>query len=446
MYNQEEIKILEREWEENPRWEGIRRPYSVEQVIRLRGSLPIEFTIARHGAEKLWNLLQKEPFVRALGAVTGNQAVQMVQAGLKSIYVSGWQIAADGNDALQTYPDQSLYPVSSAPNLIQRINNALVRADQIQHMQNGSSVAGSSEEQVDWFAPIVADAEAGFGGPLNTFELIKAMIAAGAAGIHLEDQLSSLKKCGHMGGKVLVPASVFIQKLVMARLAADVLNIPTLLIARTDAVSASLIRSDSDELDRPFLTGDRSFEGYFYIQGGTEYAIQRGLAYAPYADLLWMETSTPDLEQAQQFAEAIHEKYPGKWLAYNCSPSFNWRRHLSDDQLVSFQDKLAQMGYKYQFVTLAGFHTLNASMYELAYGYLREGMKAYSRLQQHEFEMEDRCCYKAVKHQSFVGAGYFDEVLMTATEGQASTGALKGSTEEEQFEPPVYDDEVMPMD
>jgi isocitrate lyase len=389
------------------------------------------------GCWKLWNLFQKEPFLRALGALTGNQAVQMVQAGLKAIYVSGWQVAGDMNDALHTYPDQSLYPVQSVPHLITRINNALLRADQIQHMEN--------KDDTDWLVPVVADAEAGFGGPLNTFELVKAMIQAGASGIHLEDQLSSLKKCGHMGGKVLVPVNVFVEKLIMARLAADILSVPAILIARTDAESASLIRSDSHPVDQPFLTGERSYEGYYYVRGGVEYAIARARAFAPYADVVWCETAKPDLGEAKEFADGVHEKFPGKWLAYNCSPSFNWRRNLDDKTIRDFQEKLGEMGYKFQFVTLAGFHTLNASMFELAHEYNLEGMAAYSRFQQHEFELEHRYGYKAIKHQSFVGAGYFDEVLMAATSGQSSTAALKGSTEEAQFVDQTYDEEIVPL-
>ena len=368
MYTQEQVKQLEQEWGRDPRWKGITRGYSAAEVVRLRGSLQIEYTLARRGAEKLYRMFETQPYVRALGALTGNQAVQMVQAGLQAIYARGWQVAGDMNDAMQTYPDQSLYPVYSMPHLIRRINNALQRADQIQHMEN--------RDNIDWFVPIVADAEAGFGGPLNTFELVKAMIQEGAAAIHLEDQLSSLKKCGHMGGKVLVPASVYLQKLVAARLAADVLGVPTLLIARTDALSATLLRSDSDPIDQPYLTGERSYEGYFYTKGGLDYAIARGLAFAPYADLIWCETSRPDLGEAREFAQAIHEKFPGKWLAYNCSPSFNWRRNLDDRTIAGFQDRLGEMGYRFQFVTLAGFHTLNASMFELANAYSREGMAA----------------------------------------------------------------------
>lgn len=436
MYTQEDIDRLETEWKTNPRWQGMIRPYSAEQVIRLRGSLQLSYTLARMGAEKLWHMFETEPFVRALGAITGNQAVQMVQAGLKAIYLSGWQVAGENNLALETYPDQSLYPVNSVPTLLRRLNNALMRADQIQHMDN--------VQEFDYFVPIVADAEAGFGGPLNAYELIKSMIREGAGAIHLEDQLSSLKKCGHMGGKVLVPVHDFIQKLVTARLAADVLNVPTIIISRTDALSASLIRSDYHPVDAPFLTGERSFEGYYYVKGSVEYAVARSLEFAPYADLIWCETARPDLGEAREFAAGIHEKYPGKWLAYNCSPSFNWRRHLSEAEVHNFQEKLGEMGYKFQFVTLAGFHTLNASMFELAQAYALQGMGAYSRFQQHEFELEHTYGYKAIKHQSFVGAGYFDEVLMTVTEGQASTGAMKGSTEEEQFQEKIYKDEIMP--
>ena len=426
MSNQDRIFALLNDWTNNPRWKGIKRPYLADEVVRLRGSILIEHTLARMGAERLWQLMHTEPYVHALGALTGNQAVQQVQAGLKAIYVSGWQVAADANSAFQMYPDQSLYPVDSCPSVIRKINNALYRADQIQHM-NGNN------KDIYWFAPIVADAEAGFGGPLNTFELMKAMIEAGAAGVHLEDQLSSLKKCGHMGGKVLVPDGVFIEKLVSARLASDVLGVPTILIARTDAVSATLIRSDFDESDRPFLTGERTVEGYFRIKGGIEFAIARALAYAPYADMLWCETSKPDLGEAKEFAKAIHEKFPGKMLAYNCSPSFNWKRKLDDKTIAVFQEKLGDMGYKFQFVTLAGFHTLNTSMFDLALAYKEEGMAAYSRFQEHEFELEREHGYSAVKHQSFVGAGYFDEVQLTISGGQVSTTALKGSTEEEQF-------------
>lgn len=424
MYTKAEIDKLERDWATNPRWKGIKRPYSGEDVLKLRGSIKIDYPFARIGAEKLWRLLQKESFVRALGAMTGNQAVQMVQAGLKAIYASGWQVAADANDSDHTYPDMSLYPVTSMPHLVKRINNAFVRADQIEHMRN--------EEHRDWFAPIVADAEAGFGGALNTFELIKSLIEAGAAAVHLEDQLSSAKKCGHMGGKVLVPAKAAIEKLVAARLAADTMDIPTLIIARTDAHSAKLIRSDYDHIDEPFLTGERSEDGYYYLSGGIPYAIQRGLSFAPHADLVWCETSTPDLEEARQFAGGIHAEFPGKWLAYNCSPSFNWKKHLSDAQIKDFQEKLGAMGYKFQFVTLAGFHSLNASMFELASNYQKEGIAAYSRFQEHEFTLAEKG-FSALKHQQFVGTGYFDLIGDIIAEGKSGTAALKDSTEEQQF-------------
>ena len=379
----------------------------------------------RWGQKKLWKQLETKPFIRAMGALTGNQAVQQVHAGLTAIYVSGWQVAADANDALQTYPDQSLYPVMSVPHLITRLNNALMRADQIQHIQN--------HENIDWFVPIVADAEAGFGGPLNTFELIKAMIVAGVAAVHLDDQVSSLKKCGHMGGKVLEPIATFTEKLIAARLAADVLGVPTLIIARTDAEAASYIRSNPGSIDKPFLTGQRSPEGYFYLKGGVEYAIMRGRAFAPYSDLVWCETSKPDLGEAREFAQGIHEKFPGKWLAYNCSPSFNWRRNLDDKSIASFQEQLGDMGYKFQFITLAGFHALNASMFELAKGYASQGMAAYAAFQQREFDLESDFNYKAIKHQSFVGTGYFDELLLAVSENYFATQALKGSTEEAQF-------------
>ncbi|MGH2536934.1 MAG: isocitrate lyase [Candidatus Promineifilaceae bacterium] len=416
---------LDRQWVREARWQGVERPYPAAEVVRLRGSIPVEHTLARLGAERLWDLMARQPFVRALGALSGNQAVQMVQAGLQAIYLSGWQVAADANNAGQTYPDQSLYPADSAPNLVRRINNALLRADQIAHMQG--------RHDIYWLAPILADAESGFGGPLNTFELMKGMIEAGAAAVHLEDQLSSAKKCGHMGGKVLVPASEFIRKLVAARLAADVLGVPTILVARTDADSAQYIRSDIDALDQPFLTGERSLEGYYQVSGGVEYAVARSLAYAPYADMLWCETSTPDLGEAREFAQAIHAEYPGKPLAYNCSPSFNWRRHLDEASIGRFQEELGELGYKFLFVTLAGFHALNTSMYELAHAYRDEGMAAYSRLQEQEFALERENGYAAVKHQSFVGAGYFDAVQMAVSGGLASTAALKGSTEEAQF-------------
>jgi isocitrate lyase len=403
----------------------IQRPYSDEDVERLRGSVSVEHTLARRGALRLRAQLADEPCVAALGAVTGGQAVQMVKAGLSAIYLSGWQVAADANLAGQTYPDQSLYPATSAPTLVKRINNALLRADQIAHAEG--------DDSIDWLAPIVADAEAGFGGPLNAFELMKAFIEAGAAAVHFEDQLSSEKKCGHLGGKVLVPSSQFVRTLIAARLAADVLDVPTLLIARTDALSATLLTSDIDETDRAFTTGERTPEGFFKVRDGIDSAIARGLAYAPYADLLWFETSTPDLEQAAAFADAIHAVFPGKLLAYNCSPSFNWSRHLTESQIATFQSDLASLGYRFQFVTLAGFHALNASMFELARGYATRGMSAYVELQESEFAMENDG-YTATRHQREVGSGYFDQVLETVTGGTASTMALRGSTEAEQFE------------
>ena len=421
----EAAKSLEQAWKSQPRWQGTFRPYSAEDVIRLRGSVEIEYTVARLGADRLWDLLHTEPYVHALGAMTGNQAVQQVLAGLKAIYASGWQVAADANNAGETYPDQSLYPADSVPTLVKRINNGLLRADQIQEV--------FQLPRVHWLAPIVADGEAGFGGPLNAFELTKAMIEAGAAAVHFEDQLSSLKKCGHMGGKVLVPSSEFLRKFTAARLATDILGVPTLLVARTDAHSAKLLRSDIDPVDHPFLTGRRTPEGYFEVKGGLGLAIARALTYAPYADLIWCETSTPDLGEAREFAQAVRERFPGKLLAYNCSPSFNWRRHLDERTIRRFQDELGLMGYKFQFVTLAGFHALNASMFDLAYNYQREGMAAYSRLQELEFQMERERGYSAVKHQAFVGAGYFDEIQKVVGGGEVSTTALSGSTEEEQF-------------
>ncbi len=418
---------LNDDWENNPRWRGIERPYTPADVLRLRGSVAIEHTLARLGAERLWDLLQTEQYVNALGAVTGNQAVQQVQAGLKAIYVSGWQVAADANNAGQMYPDQSLYPADSVPNLCRRINSALQRADQVHHAE------GKVAPSQTWFAPLIADAEAGFGGTLNAFELMKGMIEAGAACVHFEDQLSSAKKCGHLGGKVLVPTTEAIQKLVAARLAADVMGVPTLVMARTDADSATLLTSDIDPRDRKFCTGERTPEGFFRIRGGIESAIARGLAYAPYADLIWCETSHPDLEEARQFADAIHARYPEKMLAYNCSPSFNWRKKLDEETIARFQPELARMGYKFQFVTLAGFHALNLSMFELARGYKQAGMTAYSRLQEKEFSRETQYGYEAVKHQRFVGTGYFDQVQQVISGGLASTMALTGSTEAEQF-------------
>ena len=412
-------------WETDPRWQGVRRTYSAADVDRLGGTVRVEHTLARLGAERLWDLMRKRDYVPALGALTGNQAIQQVQAGLEAIYCSGWQVAGDANEAGEMYPDQSLYPADSVPKVVKRINNALTRADQIQHAEGA--------EGPYWFAPIVADAEAGFGGNLNAFELMKSMIEAGAAGVHFEDQLSSAKKCGHMGGKVLVPTSEFEQKLIAARLAADVLGVPTILIARTDANSAKLITSDVDPRDREFIGEERTPEGFFRFRGGIEAAIARGLAFAPYADLLWCETSKPDVEEARQFAEAIHAQFPGKLLAYNCSPSFNWKQKLDSATIASFQRQLGAMGYKFQFVTLAGFHALNLSMFELARAYQESGMTAYSRLQEREFENERLAGYRAVKHQSFVGTGYFDQVAQAITSGAASTAALAGSTEEEQF-------------
>jgi isocitrate lyase len=405
--------------------DDIERPYSEEEVNRLRGSIHVEHTLARLGAERLRRLVHEDDYVAALGAMTGGQAVEMVKAGLKAIYVSGWQVAADANLAGQTYPDQSLYPSTSVPALVRRINNALRRADQIDWAEGNSTR--------HWLAPIVADAEAGFGGVQHAFELMKALIEAGAAGVHFEDQLASEKKCGHLGGKVVVPTAQFIRTLAAARLAADVCGVPTMLIARTDALSANLLMSDVDERDHEFITGERTPEGYFRVEGGLESAIARGVAYGPYADLIWCETSTPDLDEAREFADAIHEHFPDKLLAYNCSPSFNWRRHLAEDEIARFQRELAGMGYKFQFVTLAGFHALNASMFELATGYAEEGMSAYVRLQEREFELEE-AGYTATRHQREVGAGYFDLVAQAAAGTDSSTLALEGSTEEEQFE------------
>ncbi len=420
-----QVAELKRQWSMEGRWKGVERPYSAEDVIRLRGSLKIEYTLAAHGARRLWTLLHTEPYVAALGALTGSQAVQQIQAGLKAIYVSGWQVAADNNSIGHTYPDQSLYPVDSVPNLVRRINNAFQRADQIQSMDGGDGPY--------WFAPIVADAEAGFGGALNAFELMKAMIEAGAAAVHFEDQLSSAKKCGHLGGKVLVPTREAIQKLIAARLAADVYGVPTIIIARTDANAATLLTSDVDERDRRFLTGGRTEEGYYAVKDGLGSAIARALSYAPYSDMLWCETSSPSLQEAKRFAEEVHEVHPGKLLAYNCSPSFNWKKKLDAATISRFQRELASYGYAFQFVTLAGFHSLNVGMYELARGYRESGMAAYSDLQESEFEREKEG-YRAVKHQTFVGTGYFDQVAKTIAGDDISTAALKGSTEEEQFQ------------
>jgi isocitrate lyase len=412
-------------WSSYERWQGITRPYTAQDVIRLRGTIHIEYSLARLGAERLWELLHEEEFVSALGALTGNQALQQVQAGLKSIYLSGWQVAGDANLAGQMYPDQSLYPANSVPAVVKEINNAFQRADQIQHAEGKNGMY--------WFAPIVADAEAGFGGPLNAFELMKAMIEAGAGGVHFEDQLASAKKCGHLGGKVLVPAQEFVQKLVAARLAADILGVPTVLIARTDANGARLLTSDSDVRDIEFLTGERTRDGFLGYKGGLQAAISRGLIYAPYVDMLWCETSEPNLEEAREFAEGIHAKFPGKMLAYNCSPSFHWKRKLDEATIAKFQRELAAMGYKFQFVTLAGFHALNNSMFELARSFAKEGMSAYSRLQEQEF-FNAEAGYTAVRHQRFVGTGYFDDITQTIANGQSSTTALEGSTEAEQFE------------
>jgi isocitrate lyase len=421
----QQAAALRQQWSTDPRWRGTERTYTAEDVIRLRGSVQEERTLAWLGAQRLWRLLHEEEYVAALGALTGNQAVQQVRAGLQAIYLSGWQVAADANLAAETYPDQSLYPVNSVPQVVRRINNALLRADQISWSESG----GSDERH--WLAPIVADAEAGFGGVLNAFELMKSMIAAGAAGVHWEDQLASEKKCGHLGGKVLIPTGQHIRTLNAARLAADVCNVPSLVIARTDAHAATLITSDVDERDQAFVTGDRTAEGFFRVRNGMAACIARGLAYAPYSDLLWMETSTPDLDEAREFAEAIKDQYPDQMLAYNCSPSFNWRRHLDDGTIEKFQRELGQMGYKFQFITLAGFHALNYSMFELAQGYAAEGMPAYVRLQDAEFSAEPRG-YTATRHQREVGTGYFDLVTSAITP-QASTTALSGSTESEQF-------------
>jgi len=424
MNRDQAIAEIRKDWNSNPRWKGVQRPYSAEDVHRLRGTIHIEYSLARRGAEKLWQLVNEEAFVNALGALTGNQAMQQVKAGLKAIYLSGWQVAADANLAGEMYPDQSLYPADSVPAVVRRINNTFVRADQIHHAED--------KDGVDWFAPIVADAEAGFGGVLNAFELMKSMIDAGAAGVHFEDQLASAKKCGHMGGKVLVPTREAVQKLAAARLASDIMGVPTVLFARTDAEAANLITSDVDDNDKPFCTGERTAEGYYRVINGIQQAISRGLAYAPYADLIWCETGQPDLAFARQFAEAIHKQYPGKLLSYNCSPSFNWKKNLDDATIAKFQRELGAMGYKFQFITLAGFHSLNYGMFELARGYATENMTAYVKLQQAEFAAEANG-YTATRHQREVGTGYFDEVTQAVQSGRSSVTALTGSTEEEQF-------------
>ena len=419
-----EVNAIWEDWTENPRWRGVERAYGPEDVVRLRGTARIEYTLAQRGAEKLWRRLTERPFVHSLGAMTGNQAMQQVRAGIPAIYLSGWQVAADANDAGQMYPDQSLYPVDSVPNIVRRINNTLMRADQIDHAEGRGDI--------DWFAPIVADAESGFGGVLNAFELMKAMIEAGAAGVHFEDQLASVKKCGHMGGKVLIPTREAIEKLSVARFAADILGVPTVLMARTDAEAATLLTSDIDDRDRPFVTGERTAEGYYRVRSGFDHAVARGLAYAPYADLIWCETATPDLAFARRYAEAIRRTYPDKMLAYNCSPSFNWRRNLDASDISKFQRELGAMGYKFQFVTLAGFHALNYSMFELAKGYAHEHMSAYVRLQDAEFAAEE-LGYTATRHQHEVGAGYFDAVTQVIQGRHAATTALSGSTEQAQF-------------
>ncbi len=421
---QEKIEAIKKEWAENPRWKGIERSYSAEEVVKLQGSVVVEQTLAKRGAARLWNSLQEEPFINALGALTGNQAVQQVKAGLKAIYLSGWQVAADANLSGNMYPDQSLYPANSVPAVVKRINQALQRADQIDQAEG--------REGFDWFAPIVADAEAGFGGPLNVFELVKGMIEAGAAGVHLEDQLASEKKCGHLGGKVLLPTQNAVRNLISARLAADVMGVDTILIARTDADAADMVTSDIDPRDAEFITGERTPEGFFRTKAGIKQAIARGLAYAPYADLIWCETSKPSLEEAREFAAAIHEKFPGKMLAYNCSPSFNWKANLSEEEIAEYQRELGKLGYKFQFVTLAGFHSLNKAMFELAADYKDNGMAAYSKLQQAEFALEEKG-YTATRHQREVGTGYFDEVSQVISGGTSSTTAMAGSTETEQF-------------
>ncbi len=431
----QELAEISNLWESS-RFSGIARPYSPKDVIRLRGSIKVEYTLAKYGAEKLWRMLNSEPYVATLGALTGNQALQMVQGGLKAIYLSGWQVAADANLAGQMYPDQSLYPANSVPSVVKRINQAFQRADQIQFVEGSGAI--------DWFAPIVADGEAGFGGALNVFELTKAMIEAGASGVHYEDQLSSEKKCGHLGGKVLVPISQFIRNLVAARLAADVMGTPTVLIARTDANGSKLITSDVDPIDREFVEGERTSEGFYRITGGLDLAIARAVACAPHADLIWCETSKPDIEEAQKFADGVHRKYPAKMLAYNCSPSFHWKRNLSEEDIREFQKELGNMGYKFQFITLAGFHALNHSIFELSQGYASEGMQAFVRLQQKEFDSE-KDGYGAIKHQHFVGTGYFDDVSLTISSGCSSTTAMAGSTEKEQFGGKVTAREILRM-
>jgi len=424
-----EAQRLQKEWTESPRWKGIRRGYTADEVVRLRGSVMVEHTLAKRGAEKLWKLLNEEPFVNSLGALTGNQAMQQVKAGLKAVYLSGWQVAGDANLAGEMYPDQSLYPVNSVPSVVRRINSTFARCDQIQWMEGKNP---GDPGYIDYFAPIVADAEAGFGGVLNAFELMKAMIDAGASGVHFEDQLASVKKCGHMGGKVLVPSREAVEKLVAARLAADVMGVPTLVVARTDAEAADLLTSDVDENDKQFCTGERTVEGFYRTKPGIAQAISRGLAYAPYADLVWCETGKPDLAYAKSFAEAVHRQFPGKMLAYNCSPSFNWRKNLDEATIAKFQRELGAMGYRFQFITLAGFHSLNYSMFNLAYGYARNQMSAFVELQEAEFAAADKG-FTAVKHQREVGTGYFDAVTQAVQQGQSSTTALAGSTEDEQF-------------
>ena len=427
---EQRIAAIEKEWAENPRWKGIKRGYSAADVERLRGSFPIEYTLARRGAEKLWNLVHDEPFINCLGALTGGQAMQQVKAGIKAIYLSGWQVAADNNSYMSMYPDQSLYPVNSVPAVVERINNTFKRADEIQHAKQ---IAEGDKGYTDYFAPSGAEAEAGFGGVLNAYELMKSMIKAGAAGVHFEDQLASVKKCGHMGGKVLVPTQEAVQKLIAARLAADVLGVPTLILARTDAEAADLCTSDVDSNDKPFMTGERTAEGFYKTKKGLEQAISRGLAYAPYADLIWCETGTPDLEFARAFAEAIHAQFPGKLLAYNCSPSFNWKKNLDDATIARFQRELGAMGYKYQFITLAGIHSMWYNMFDLAQDYAQRGMSAYvEKVQEPEFAARDRG-YTFVSHQQEVGTGYFDDVTTVIQGGASSVTALTGSTEEEQF-------------